>query len=87
MTKRLVEVFVAGCSLCDEAVKLVRELAYSNCKIKIYDLHQENEAEKEKMTQYGIHRVPAVVVDGKLAECCSSQQPVSREMLVAAGIG
>ena len=87
MTKRLVEVFIAGCPLCDEAVKLVRELACSNCEVKIYDLHQGNKAEKEKMTQYGIHRVPAVVVDGKLAECCSSQQPVSREMLVAAGIG
>ena len=87
MTKRLVEVFIAGCPLCDETVKLVRELACSNCELKIYDLHQENEAEKEKRTQYRIHRVPAVVVDGKLAECCSSQQPVSRELLVAAGIG
>ena len=87
MSKRLVEVFIAGCPLCDEAVELVRELACSNCEVKIYDLNQESAAEKEKRTQYGIHRVPVVVVDGKLAECCSSQQPVSREMLVAAGIG
>ena len=87
MTKRLVEVFIAGCPLCDETVKLVKELACSNCEVKIYDLHRENAAGKEKRTQYGIHRVPAVVVDGKLAECCSSQQPVSRQMLVAAGIG
>jgi glutaredoxin len=87
MTKRLVEVFIAGCSLCDETVKLVRELACSNCEVKIYDLHQESATEKEKIKQYGIYRVPAVVVNGKLAECCSSQHPVSREMLVAAGIG
>jgi glutaredoxin len=87
MTKRLVEVFVAGCPLCDETVKLVQELACSSCEVKIYDLHQQSAAEKEKIKQYGIHRVPAVVVNGKLAECCSSQQLVSREMLVAAGIG
>ncbi len=87
MTKPLVEVFIAGCPLCDETVKLVRELACSNCEVRIYDLHQESAAEKEKRTQYGIYRVPAVVVNGRLAECCASQQPVSREMLVSAGIG
>jgi hypothetical protein len=40
MTKRLVEIFVAGCSLCDETVKLVRDLACSNCEVKIYDLRE-----------------------------------------------
>lgn len=89
MEKRIVEVFTAGCSLCDEAVKLVRELACTNCKVQVYDLREgctTNEC-REKANQYGINRVPAVVVDGKLAECCSNQQPVSREALVAAGIG
>lgn len=89
MAKRLVEVFTAGCPLCDETVKLVRELACSNCDVHIYDLRSEyttNECH-EKVTQYGIHRVPAVVVNGKLAGCCINQQPVSREALVSAGIG
>lgn len=48
MTKRLVEVFIAGCPLCNETVKLVRELACSNCELKIYDLHQENGAAIEE---------------------------------------
>ena len=89
MTKRIVEVFTAGCPLCDEAVKLVRELACSNCEVQVYDLREgcaTNEC-REKANQYGINRVPAIVVDGKLAECCSHQQPVSREVLIAAGIG
>lgn len=89
MAKRLVEVFTAGCPLCDETVKLIKELACQKCEVHIYDLREgcaTNEC-REKATQYGIHRVPAVVVDGKLAECCSSQQPVSRETLVATGIG
>lgn len=86
MAKRIVEVFTAGCPLCDEAVKLVKELACSNCEVQVYDLHATNEF-REKASGYGIYRVPAVVVDGKLAECCSNQQPFSREVLMAAGIG
>jgi hypothetical protein len=89
MTKRLVEVFTAGCPLCDETVKLVRELACESCEIQVWDLREgcsTNEC-REKANQYGIHRIPAVVFDGKLAECCQNQQPVSREVLIAAGIG
>jgi len=89
MAKRIVEVFTAGCPLCDETVKLVRDLACSNCEVQVYDLREgcaTNEC-REKASEYGINRVPAVVIDGKLAECCQNQQPVSRELLVAAGIG
>ena len=78
MTKRLVEVFIAGCPLCDEAVKLMRELACSNCEVKIYDLFQESTAEKEKRTQYEIHRVPAVVVNSKSVERCPIPAACSR---------
>ena len=89
MSKRLVEVFTAGCPLGDATVKLVQELACQNCEVQIYDLRQgcaTNDCRK-KANQYGIHRVPAVVVDGKLAPCCSSQQSISREALIATGIG
>ena len=89
MTKRLVEVFTAGCPLCDETVKLVRDLACSNCEVKIYDLREGCATDEclKKKASYGIHRIPAVVVNGQLAECCQNQQPVSRELLMAAGIG
>jgi len=89
MAKRQIEVFTAGCPLCDEAVKLVKELACENCEVQIYDLNKgctTNEC-REKAVTYGIHRVPAVVVDGKLVDCCGNQKPVSRETLIAAGIG
>jgi len=39
MAKRLVEVFIAGCPLCNNTVKLVRELACPNCEVQIYNLH------------------------------------------------
>ena len=89
MAKRLVEVFTAGCPLCDETVKLVRELACDNCEVQVYDLREgcATNSCREKAAEYGIHRLPAVVVEGQLAQCCSDQQPVSREALIAAGIG
>ncbi|MBI2860736.1 MAG: thioredoxin family protein [Chloroflexi bacterium] len=89
MTRRNVEVFTAGCPLCDEAVSMVRELACESCEVTVYDLRQgcaTNEC-REKAARYGIHRVPAVVVDGRLADCCSAQSPVSRQALQEAGIG
>jgi hypothetical protein len=89
MAKRQVEVFTAGCPLCDPVVQLVRELACDNCEVQVYDLREGCETNecRDKATQYGIHRVPAVVVNGTLAECCQNQQSISREALVATGIG
>lgn len=86
--KRQVEVFTAGCPLCDEAVKLVQSLACPNCEVTVYDFREgcaTNEC-RTKAKEYGIQRVPAVVIDGKLADCCRVG-PVSAEALRAAGLG
>ena len=40
MTQRSVEVFTAGCPLCDETVKLVQELACDSCDIQVRDLRE-----------------------------------------------
>ncbi len=89
MSKRTVEVFTAGCPLCDKTVKLVRDLACSNCDVQVWDLRTGCATDecRDKATEYGIHRVPAVVVNGQLAECCQNQQPILREHLIAAGVG
>lgn len=86
--KRKVEVFTAGCPLCDPVVELVREVACPSCEVVVYDLNAgcaTNEC-REKAEGYGINRVPAVVVDGRLLECCVAGT-VSEEMLRAAGVG
>lgn len=89
MAKRVVEVFTGGCYLCDETLKMVRELACENCSILVHDLRpgQITAESREKAAKYGIQRVPAVVVDGKLVECCAPQTAVSAEALHGAGIG
>lgn len=39
--------------------------------VKILDMKDPNVAARAK--QLGIHRVPAVVINGQLAECCSTR--------------
>ena len=86
--KRRVEIFTAGSSLCDEAVRLVREIACPSCDVVIYDIKEQCESKEclEKVKQYSITSVPMVVVDGEIAECCKRGK-VSKEVLKAAGIG
>lgn len=81
--KRKVEVFTAGCPLCDETVKLVRELACPSCDVTVYNLRESG---MDKAREYGVSSVPTVVVNGKIAECCARRKP-NRDDLKAAGIG
>ncbi|MBS4023224.1 MAG: thioredoxin family protein [Dethiobacter sp.] len=87
MSKRKVEVFTAGCPLCEETVRMVRELVCECCELEIIDLNKGCRSCLGKASSYGIHHVPAVVVDGKLVEGSSEQKPITREALIAAGIG
>lgn len=88
MAKRKVEVFTAGCPVCDEAVKTVKATACPSCEVVVYDLNKGCETNecRDKAKAYGIKRLPAVAVDGKLVECCR-QAGVSVEALQAAGVG
>ena len=88
MSKRSVEVFTSGCYLCKEAVHLVQELACPSCEVKVYDLAEPCESKEciDKAKEYGITSVPAVVIDGKIAECCR-QGKLDREALTRAGLG
>ena len=67
-SKRKVEVFSAGCALCEEVIDLVRREAGSSSEVIIRNmLDARFLARAEK---FGIRSVPAVVIDGKLASCC-----------------
>ena len=82
--KRKIEVFSAGCPVCDDTVKLVNNLACPSCKVNVLDMKSPDVAERAKTL--GIHSVPAVVIDGKLADCCSGRGP-DEATLKAAGLG
>lgn len=82
--KRKVEVFSAGCGVCDEAVELVKKIACSSCDVIVHDMKDIEVVKRAKAL--GVHSVPAVAVDGKLASCCVDRG-VDEDALRAAGIG
>lgn len=87
-TKRRIEVFTAGCPICEETVSLVKSFVCSSCDLQIYDLREgcaTNEC-RDKAKQYGVTAVPAVAVNGVLLDCCR-REPVTADRLRAAGIG
>ena len=85
--KRTVEIFTAGCPVCDPVVQLVKETSCDNCEITIYDLVKQCEEKTctDKMRQYGINRVPSIVVNGELLDCCD--RAITKQDLTNAGIG
>jgi len=85
MAKRQIEIFVADCPLCNETVRLVRELSCPSCEVLIYDLRegQIHLTYLEKAQQYGVQAVPALAIDGNLV---LTGKP-NREQLQAIGVG
>ena len=81
---RKVEVFSAGCGVCEDVVKLVKSIACPSCDVSVLDM--KDMAVVQRAKSLGIKRVPAVVVDGKVADCCSDTGP-NEASLRAAGIG
>ena len=82
--KRQVEIFSGGCPACQETVDLVNKIACPSCEVKVLNMNDDTVAKRAK--SIGIHRVPAVVIDGKLADCCDVSAP-DEQSLRAAGIG
>jgi glutaredoxin 3 len=82
--KRRVEVFSAGCALCEETVATVRRIACSSCEVEVLDMRDPAVAARAK--SLGVRTVPAVVVDGRPASCCAGSGPEEAALRVA-GIG
>ncbi len=85
MKKRTIEVFTAGCPCCDEAVKRVQAIICPSCDLQVLDTRTDKAAQV-KAKQYGVNRVPAIAVNGKLADCCQ-QGPVDVSTLRGLGVG
>ena len=69
MANRKIEVFSAGCALCHEVVDAVRREAGSSSEIIVRDMLDARVLARAE--KFGIRSVPAVVIDGKLASCCT----------------
>ena len=82
--KRRIEIFSAGCPACEETIQTVNALACPSCDVQVLDMQQTDAAAKAK--EYGVKSVPAVVIDGKLSDCCAGRG-VDKATLRANGVG
>ena len=83
-TKRKVEVFSAGCPVCEETIAMVSRLACSSCEITVLSMNDRKVAARAK--SLGVRSVPAVAINGQLADCCAGRGP-DEKTLRAAGLG
>jgi len=85
MTKiRKIEIFTAGCPACDETISRLKALACPSCEIVTLDMHESAVVQRAKAL--GVQSVPAVAIDGKLADCCAGRGS-DEASLRAAGLG
>lgn len=68
-----VEVFTAGCPLCDDAVETVRALVGDTAEVLVLDTRNADVARRARAL--GLSAVPAVVVEGEPASCCGGIGP------------
>ncbi|MCJ8163274.1 glutaredoxin [Pontibacter sp. E15-1] len=86
--KRKVEIFTAGCPVCEPVVQMVKDLTCDSCDVTVYNMAEmcDDKSCLAKAKAYGVVRMPAVAVDGKLLNCCQNNA-ITKEELISAGIG
>lgn len=82
--QRQIDVFSAGCSVCEDLVRRVREMACPSCNVTVLDM--QDSAVADRAEKLSIRSIPAVAIDGVLADCCAGRGP-DEAALRAAGLG
>ena len=80
--KRQIDIYSAGCAICNDAVQLVEDIACSSCEITVKDMTDDSAASEAK--GLGIKSVLAIVIDGRLTDCPKSNDS-DRDALNEAG--
>ncbi len=84
MAKRQIEVFSAGCPVCEETITLINRIVCTSCEVKVLDMNDREVAARAR--RLGVRSVPAVAINGELADCCAGRGP-DEKTLRAAGLG
>jgi hypothetical protein len=71
--KRKIEIFSAGCACCEDTISKIKDIACPDCEIVVLNMNEAEVAQHAKAL--GVHSVPAVAIDGKLASCCAGRGP------------
>ncbi len=83
--KRKIEVFTAGCPICDEQIEQIKNALCPSCEMEILNVKSDDVAFK-KSKEYGIKSIPSVVIDGVLSECCKGKG-IDLNVLRSMGLG
>ncbi|MCG8546726.1 MAG: thioredoxin family protein [Alphaproteobacteria bacterium] len=81
---REVEIFSAGCPICQEAIALVESIACPSCRVVVHDLNDPGVL--ARASRLGVRSIPAIAIDGALVDCCVDRGP-DEAALRAAGLG
>lgn len=84
MATRKIEVFSAGCPLCEETIEMVNRLQCSSCEVEVVDMKDIRGATRAR--ELDVRTVPAVAINGILAGCCAGRGP-DEAILSGAGLG
>jgi glutaredoxin len=82
--KRTIEIFSAGCPACQDTIDLVNRVACPSSEVSVLDMNEPDVAARAKAL--GVRSVPAVAIDGRLADCCAGRGP-DESTLRSAGLG
>lgn len=63
--KKKIEVFTAGCPLCNETLELVKN-AVTDCGCEVIERRCSGDEQCNEAKQYGVKAMPTVVVDGRI---------------------
>jgi hypothetical protein len=82
--KRKIEIFSAGCPVCEDTIASVKQAACPSCEVSVLDMKIPAAAKRAR--ELGVMSLPAVAIDGTLADCCAGRGP-DLATLKAAGLG
>ncbi len=61
----LIEVFISGCPICRETIRIIEASKCPECRLVIYNLQETPEA-MAKAEEYGVKATPTIIIDGKI---------------------
>lgn len=82
--KLIIEIFTASCPVCDGVIADIRAASCPSCDIEVLDMNDPDVMRRAAALE--IVSVPAVVIDGNLADCCVARG-VDMDVLLTAGLG
>ncbi len=85
MNEKRIEVFTAGCAICQSTVEMVKSVVGTLHEVVIYNVTDQKEA-MNKAQDYGVKSLPAIAVNGTLLSCCQERKVCESELRKALAV-